>query len=101
MASVEQIWPERVNIGPVLVASGQLRTLQTRMTLRLGKWRPRGSEDDPHFARRTSRRVAKSWAIAEILAWDTVVASTWWRWAGHVGRLCQADPWRWVSRVAQ
>lgn len=28
-------------------------------------------------------------------------ATMWWRWAGHCGRLCQVEPWRWISRAVQ
>lgn len=40
------------------------------------------------------RRATENWDLAKIPSWDVAVATTWWRWAVHVGRLCQAEQWR-------
>lgn len=69
-----------------------LRSVQTRMTRRLGGWWPRVGEEYPQYARRTSRWAEENWAIARIPVWDVAVVTLWWRRAGHVGRLCMVEP---------
>lgn len=34
-------------------------------------------------------------AEAGMASWDAVVATAWWRWAGHLARLTESEPDRW------
>lgn len=66
-----------------------LRTVQARMTRRLGHWLPWGDQAWPDHARRTSRSADEAWRVATVPGWDKTVATTWL----EVGRpLWQAPP---------
>lgn len=68
-----------------------LHIAQTRMTRRIARWFPPGTETWPEFARRTAAQARDLRQAAGIPRWDE---TTWWRWAGHAGRLTACEPQR-------
>lgn len=74
-----------------------MRTRQTRMTRRLGPEWPLGQETWPDYAGHISRWAEPARRVAKVSSWDEAVATIWWRWAGHLGRLHGKEAWRWKS----
>lgn len=55
----------------------QLRIAQTRMTRRVVRWFPRGTDTWPECARRTEAQARNLWQAAGIPSWDDVVEVGW------------------------
>lgn len=72
----------------------QLHMMQLRVTRRLAKCWPRGSEGYPEYARRTARWACELWSRAHIPVWDEAIVGIWWRWAGNLERLGATDECR-------
>lgn len=53
----------------------------------------------PQHTRRTVRWAEALWEAAGVPRWDAAVASTWWRWAGHLARTSQRQPTCWACVV--
>lgn len=49
----------------------------------------------PSPSQRTARWAETLWAQAVVASWDAAIASTWWRWRGHLARLTEREPDRW------
>lgn len=47
-------------------------------------------------AHRREEREA-SWSVGVVPRRGHAIASLWWRWAGHLARMCDREPERWVA----
>lgn len=74
----------RWSVPGCLAASSSSASLQTKLTRRIS-WAAASWARD-------------LWKATGVPGWDEAVATTWWRCPGHVGRLAERDPDRWVSR---
>lgn len=86
-------------VGGIFWARMELKevySLQLQMTRKaLGLW-PCRDEDIPTYLRRTARWIETT-HTARVLWWDLSVAASWWIYAGHLMRLAERGPSRWVS----
>lgn len=92
---------ERLHVVPTQLTSGghAMEECGTNSTdLRrnaygcVGRLWPRGA-DVAQVCRRTSQLAEEAWR------WDRAIATSWWRWTGHLGGLGHRKPWRWCVNV--